>query len=66
MTGELSKASRNVFIYISKIVSRDPQANKLNFKKIDPWWISYANRNTKISSVETSIAKEFMLVILQF
>ena len=37
----------------------------IKFWKNDPWWISHANGNTKISSVETSVAKEPVLVILQ-
>ena len=54
--------SKCLFIYISKIVPQDPQANESNFEKIDLWWISHANRNTKISSVETSVVKELALV----
>ena len=41
------------------------QANKSNVMKIDLWQISHANRNTKISYVETSVAKEPTFVILQ-
>ena len=41
------------------------QANESNFKKIDIWCILHANGNTKISSVETSVAKELALVILR-
>ena len=37
---------------------RYTKANKSNFEKIKLWWILYANRNTKISSEETSIAEE--------
>ena len=54
-----------MFIYILKIVSWDAQANKLNFEKIDLWQIAHANGNTKISSLETSVAKELVLIILQ-
>ena len=32
-------------------------------EKINLWQISYANVNTKISSVETLVAKELVLVI---
>ena len=38
------------------------QANDSNFEKIDLWQISHAKRNKKISSVETSVAKELPLV----
>ena len=54
-----------MFIYMSKIVPRDSQANESNFEKIDLWRISYANRTAKTLSVETSIAKELALVILR-
>ena len=54
-----------MFIYISKIVPRDSQANESNFEKIDLWWISHANRTAKTPSAETSIAKELVLVILR-
>ena len=37
-----------MFIYISKIVPRDPQENESNFEKIDLWWISHVNGNIKI------------------
>ena len=52
-----------MFINISKIVPWDPQTNELDFEKIDLWRISHANGNTKISSKETSAAKELVLVI---
>ena len=55
-----------MFIYISKIVPWNLQANESNFEQIDLWWISDANGNTKISSVETLVAKEPVLVILGF
>ena len=55
-----------MFIYTSKIVPWDSQANESNFEKIDLWRISHANGNTKISSVETLVAKEPVLVILRF
>ena len=42
-----------MFMYISKIVPWDPQANESNFEKIHLWRISHANGSTKISSVET-------------
>ena len=41
------------------------QANKSNVAKIDLWLISHANRNTKISTAETSVAKEPVFVIQQ-
>ena len=43
----------------------DVQANDSNFEKIDLWQILHANGNTKISSVETSVVKELVLVIQQ-
>ena len=52
-----------MFIYISEIVPRDSQANESNFKQIDHWWISHANRTAKTLSIETSIAKEVVLEI---
>ena len=30
-------------------------------EKFDLWWISHANENTKISSVDTSVVKEVAL-----
>ena len=36
----------------------------LNFKKIKLWQMSHANDNTKISSEETLVAKELVLLIL--
>ena len=41
-------------------------SNEVNFEKTDLWWVSHANGNTKISSVETSVAKAFVFVILWF
>ena len=54
-----------MFIYASKIVPGDAQMNELNFEKINVCWTSHENGNTKISSEETSIARELALVILQ-
>ena len=51
-------------MYISKIVPLDPQANESNFEKIYLLLISPAKGNTKISIVETLVAKELVLVIL--
>ena len=34
-----------MFIYISKIIPLDPQANESNFEKIDLWQISHADGN---------------------
>ena len=65
-TGQNQAKLFEMFIYISKIVPRDSQANESNFEKIDLWRISHANRTTKTSSVETSMAKELTLVILRF
>ena len=65
MTGQNRTKLCEMFIYISKIVPRDSQANESNFEKIDLWRISQANRTAKIPSVETSIAKERALVILR-
>ena len=45
-----------MFIYISKIVPGDSQANESNFEKIDLWWTLHANRTTE-TSAETSVAK---------
>ena len=64
MTGQSRVKLLKMFIYISKIVPWDPQGNELNVVKIDLWWISHANWSIKISSVETSVAKELVLVIL--
>ena len=63
MTGQNEAKLFKMFIYISKIAPY-PQANKSNFEKIYLWRISHANGNTKISSAETSVAKELALVIL--
>ena len=65
MTGQNRTKLFEMFIYISKIVPQDSQANESNFEKIDPWRISHANRIAKTPSVETSIAKELTLVILR-
>ena len=65
ITGQNQVELFKMFIYISKIVPRDPQANKSNFEKINRWQISHANGNTEISSAETLVAKELALVILQ-
>ena len=54
-----------MFIYISKIVPRDSQANDLNFEKINLQQISQANTTAKTPSVETSIAKKLALVSLR-
>ena len=54
-----------MFIYASKIVPWDPQGIESKLEKTDLWQISHANGNTKNSSVETSVAKEFALVILR-
>ena len=35
------------------------------FRKMNLWQVSHANGNTKISSIETLLGKELMLVILQ-
>ena len=51
-----------MFMYILKFVS---QANESDFEKIDLLQISHVNGNTKISSVETLVAKELALVILR-
>ena len=64
MTGQNPAKLFKMFIYLSKIVPRDAQANESNFEKFDLWWILHENRNTKISSVETLVAKELVLVIL--
>ena len=50
----------------AKLFEGNSQANESNFEKIDLWRISHANGNTKISSVETLVAKEPVLVILWF
>ena len=55
--------SKCLFIYISKTVPRDEQANESNFGNIKLWRISHANENTKIYSKETLVAKELALVI---
>ena len=65
MTGQNQTKLFKMFIYISKIVPRDSQANELNFEKIGLWQISHANRTAKTPSVEISIAKELALVILR-
>ena len=64
-TGQNRAKLFEMFIYISKIVPRDSQANELNFEKIDLWRISHANRTAKTPFVETSIAKELALVIIR-
>ena len=64
-TGQNQTKLCKMFIYKSKIVPRDSQANESNFKKINLWRISQANRTAKTPSVETSIAKEHALVILR-
>ena len=65
MTGQNRTKLFEMFIYISEIVTRDLQANKSNFEKINLWRISHASRTAKTPSVETSIAKELALVILR-
>ena len=65
-TGQNRTKPFEMFIYTWKIVPWDSQANESNFEKIDLWRISHANGNTKISSVETLVAKEPVLVILGF
>ena len=64
-TGQNRAKLFKMFIYISKIVPRDSQANESNFEQINLWQISHANWTTKTSFVETSIAKELALVILR-
>ena len=67
MTGQNRTKLFDMFIYISKIVPQDSQANERNFEKINLWRISQANRTAKTLSVsvETSIAKERALLILR-
>ena len=65
-TGQNRAKLLEMFICISYIGPSNSQANELNFEKIDLWRISHANGNTKISSVETLVAKEPVLVILGF
>ena len=52
-TGQNRTKLFEMFIYISKIVPRDSQANESNFEKINLWWISHGNRASKTPSVET-------------
>ena len=62
---ESSEASQNVYSDIKDCPMRSTsKLNESNFEKINLWQIIHANGNTKISSVETSIAKELVLVIL--
>ena len=65
-TGQNWAKLLEIFIYISYTIPWNSQANESNFEKIDLWWISHANGNTKISYVETLVAKEPELVILGF
>ena len=51
---------------ISKIVPWNAQANDTNFEKIVLWQLSQVNWSSKAFSEETSIAKELVLLILQF
>ena len=62
-TGQNRTKLFEMFIYISEIVPQDSQTNESNFEQIDLWRISHANRTAKTLSVETSIAKEFVLEI---
>ena len=64
-TGQNRAKLLKMFIYITKIVPLDPQGSESNVEKIDLWRISHANWNTKISSVETLVAKELVLLLLQ-
>ena len=64
-TGQNRAKLFKMFIYISKIVPQDSQANETNFEKIDLWRISHANRTAKTPFVDTSIAKELALVIIR-
>ena len=64
-TGQNLTKPCELFIYISKIIRRDSQANESNFEKIDLWRVSQANSTARTPSVETSIAKECVLVILR-
>ena len=65
MTSQNHTKPFEMFIYISKVVPRDPQANESNFEKINLWGISHANWNTKTYCEETPAAKELVLVILK-
>ena len=56
---ELNKTFQNVYVHIIDH-PMDPQANELNFQKINLCWIPHAKRNTKISSVDTLLAKELV------
>ena len=64
-TGKNHAKLLGMFIYISKIVPLDPQANESNFEKIDLWGISPANGNIETSSEETPVTKGLMLLILK-
>ena len=64
-TGQSQAIVFKMLIYISKIVPWDAQVNESNFEEINLWRISHTNGNTKISFVDTSVAKELVLVILE-
>ena len=64
-TGQNQVKLLEMFIYTSKIVPWDPQENESKLEKINLWQISHANGKTKNYSVETSVAKELVLVILR-
>ena len=64
-TGQNHTKLLEMFIVYQSLSHEIHKQMNQSFEKINLWGISHANRNTKTSSEETQVVKEFVLVILK-